>query len=364
MERDQVLAFRVARHGLAARRPLSLAEAAACPASDPARGRALLAIAARADDVTREAYDRATDVGDLVLGPTLRAAIHAQAPKDFGLYGRALLATDDAELADQIGPAFKRHLRDAGGTPTEVLAEVADATEAALAGGRALGKAQLHQELRERVRPELLPWCKGCESHHVAPMLWRFAGVRAGMRCDAGRRFLLARRRKTTPEPAEAARRFLRFYGPATPKDLGAWAGIARSHARRLWEEIEGELAEVRVEDRRAWLLADDEADLASPAQAQGVRLLPPRDPYIQAPDRATLAPDPELRKRLFRPVADPGAILQDGRLAGLWRTRAKGKRMQIEVEELGRLDREALQAEADRIAAVREARSAEVSWG
>ncbi len=70
------------------------------------------------------------------------------------------------------------------------------------------------------------------------------------------------------------------------------------------------------------------------------------------------------LRKRLFRPIADPGAILQDGRLAGLWRTRAKGKRLQIEVEEFERLDRDALQAEADRIAAVREARTAEVHLG
>ncbi|MBA3329061.1 MAG: winged helix DNA-binding domain-containing protein [Solirubrobacterales bacterium] len=364
MERDQVLAFRVARHGLATRRPLTLAEAAACPASDYARGRALLALAARADGVTREAYDRATDAGELVLGPSLRAAIHAQAPRDFALFGQALLASDDAELADQIGPAFKRHLRDAGGTAGEVLTEVAEATQAALADGRALDRTQLHAELRERVRPELLPWCKGCASHHVSPMLWRFAGVRAGMRCDAGRRFLLARRRGTTPGPAEAARRYLRFYGPATPKDLGAWAGIARSHARRLWTEIEDELIEVHVEDRRAWLLAADEADLASPPQAEGVRLLPPRDPYVQAPDRATLVPDPVLRKRLFRPIADPGAILQDGRLAGLWRTRAKGKRLQIEVEEFERLDRDALQAEADRIAAVREARTAEVHLG
>ena len=264
MDREQILAFRVARHGLAARRPLTPAQAAACPASDFVLGSALLALAARADDVTREAYDSATDSGELVIAPTLRAAIHAVAPADFALWGRALLAEEDAELGVQLGPAAQRLLETERIAPRQALEEVAAATAAALGGGRALTKDELHAELRERVRAALLPWCKGCGSHHVSPMLWRFAGVAAGMRCDSRRRFLLGRP-GPRPDAAEAPRRFLRAYGPATRRDFGAWAGLARAHATALWSRVEDDLAEVRVDGRRAYVLREDEPELESP---------------------------------------------------------------------------------------------------
>jgi hypothetical protein len=91
----------------------------------------------------------------------------------------------------------------------------------------------------------------------------------------------------------------------------------------------------------------------ASPA-ATGIRLIPPGDPYLQKPNRSLLAPEAELRKRLFRPVASPGAVLKDGRLAGLWRVKAKGRRAQITVQRLGRLARTDLAEEAQRICDLR----------
>lgn len=193
-------------------------------------------------------------------------------------------------------------------------------------------------------------------------MLWRYACVRAGVRCDSERRFLLDEP-GAPPSPAQAARRFLRFYGPATAKDFAAWAGLARTHARRLWEEIEGELAEVRLDGRRTFLLAEDEDALASPLPAHGVRLLPPGDPYLKQLDRATLAPDPDLRKRLFRGVGGPGAVLQDGHLAGLWRARAKGRRTEVEVEQLRSIRRGELEEEAARVAEARGAAPAVMRW-
>jgi len=54
VQADQILAFRLARSGLAGRDSDSLAEAAACPASDFSRDGALLALAARLDGLTRE----------------------------------------------------------------------------------------------------------------------------------------------------------------------------------------------------------------------------------------------------------------------------------------------------------------------
>ena len=181
-------------------------------------------------------------------------------------------------------------------------------------------------------------------------MLWRFATVQAGARLDARRRYVLDDP-GAPPDPADAVRRFLRFYGPATAGEFAEWAGVTRPHARRLWEAVAGELVE--APGGRSLLRADAEA-LADPPPASGVRLLPPGDPFLQKANRPLLAPDPAVRTRLFRPVASPGAVLRDGRLAGLWRARAKGRTLELSVEPLRRLRRDELGAEAQRVAELR----------
>ena len=152
-------------------------------------------------------------------------------------------------------------------------------------------------------------------------MLWRYAGVAAGMRMDSERRFRAGRpgrRRKG----ADLARAYLRFYGPAEVKGFAAWAGLAPAQGRRLWDEIADELVEVEWKGGRGWIAEGDRRALDSPPQASGTRLIPPRDPYLQQADRETLVPDAAVRKRLFRAVASPGAVLRDGALAGMWKAK------------------------------------------
>ncbi len=184
-------------------------------------------------------------------------------------------------------------------------------------------------------------------------MLWRYAGVKAGARLDSRRRYLLGKPGRI-PAAAEAVARFLRFYGPADARDFAEWAGVAGSHAKRLFKRVEGDLSEVAISGRSAWALTADLQELESPPDASGVRLIPPGDPYLQKPNRALLAPEAELRKRLFRPVASPGAVLKDGRLVGLWRVKAKARKAEITVEKLGRIARKDLEPEAKRIADLR----------
>ena len=353
MDAAQVLAFRLARSGLVDRGAPDLAAAASCPASDFSRDAALLALAARAEGVTREGYDAAVDAGDVVVAHVVRGAIHALAPGDLALFGRALVARDDDELAAQMGRQVQRLAAEHGFAAGDALAEVADATTDALGGGRALDRTALHAELRARVRAELMPWCRGCQSHHVASMLWRYGTVAAGVRLDAARRYRLARPGRAPPAH-EAVRRYLRWYGPGTPAGFGDWAGLVKPHARRLWDEVAGELDQVRVGKQDAWVLREDADALQSPPAASGLRLLPPGDPYLQLPNRPLLAPDPQLRKALFRPVASPGAVLHDGRLRGLWRVKAKGKKAEVTVDALGRLPRGPLEEEAQRVADLR----------
>jgi hypothetical protein len=360
VDADQVLAFRLARSGLAARTPGGPAGAAAPPLSDFARDAALVALAARAEEVTREAYEAAIADGGLVLAHAPHGAIHALAPGDDAVFGRALLARDDAELGAQMGRQVQRVCAEHGIAAGDALAEVADAVRGALAGGAARDRDGLHAALRERVRPELMPWCRGCGSHHVMPMLWRYATVAAAARLDSARRYGLGRPGRT-PAARGAVRRFLGWYGPSTPAAFGEWAGLARPHARRLWDEVADELAEVEVGRTRGWLLRDDLAALGSPPASAGVRLLPPGDPFLQPANRALLVPDAGTRKAVFRPVASPGAVISRGRLVGLWRMRLQGGRADVAVERLGRLPAREVAAEARRVAGVRGAARADV---
>jgi len=353
MDADRVLAFRFARAGLAQRVAGDPAAGAPVPVSDVAPHAALLALAARVEGLTADGMRRAVDEGRLVTAHLLRGALHALAPGDLALFGPALLAEDDEELGVQLGEQARRVAAAAGLRPSAALGEVAAAVTDALAGGRRLGRDALHAEMRARVRRALMPPCARCGTHHVAPMLWRLATIRAGAVLDSARRYHL-RPHVGGADPAEAVRRFLAVYGPATPGDLAAWAGLARPHAARLWDAADHGLAEVRVGRRRGWVRAEDLPALAAPPPARGVRLLPPGDPLLQAPNRPLLVPDPALRARLFRPSGSPGAVTAEGRLAGLWRLRVAGGSGHLTVEHLGPLPRRALEEEAGRIAGLR----------
>jgi hypothetical protein len=94
-------------------------------------------------------------------------------------------------------------------------------------------------------------------------------------------------------------------------------------------------VARVDVEGAASWLLADDR-DVVGAAPAgtiEGVRLLPPGDPFLQSPDREVLVPDPTHRRRLWRSRHAPGALLIDGEVVGTWRARRKPSRVDVAVE-------------------------------
>jgi hypothetical protein len=105
-------------------------------------------------------------------------------------------------------------------------------------------------------------------------------------------------------------RRYLHCHGPSTPGAFAEWT--LRSPA--------------------------DADALADPPSADGVRLLPTQDPFLQQRDRATLLPDPALRRRPWRPVGGPGLLLLDGRPAATWRFQVHRERLRVTVEPFGTL--------------------------
>jgi DNA glycosylase AlkZ-like len=343
--REQVLAFRVARHRLHERLPAgSDAAAAEVGLQDTPPGSAILSLAARVEE---------PDLDALVIVPSLRGAPLAVAPADLPVFTAGVDPPDEAAARAFVGSA----VRTLGDMPAlEALDRVSEAVADSLAGG-ALDRDAFHQALRERLPDRLLPWCRGCRSHHVHPLLWRATGVRGVLAIVSrdGRTAVFGRPPEAPPaaDPgAELARRFLRAYGPARPPVFAEWAGIAPHHARALWERA-GALESVEVDGRERWLLAEDRAALEDPPRATGLRLLPGYDPYTAQRDRETLVPDPAQRKRVWRPIGNPGAVLVDGELAGLWRAARKGRRLVLTVEWLAER-RADLEAEARVIAGLR----------
>lgn len=293
----------------------------------------------------------------MVLLPSVRGAPLAVAEEDLAVFTAGLEPPDEEAARALVGNAWKS----LDGIPAlEALDRVSEAVYQSLREGPR-PRDEFHQALRERLPSELLWWCKGCESHHVHPSLWRATGIR-GVLAVVGREgrsavFGLPPMAPRLEDPgAELARRFLRAYGPARPKLLAGWAGLAASHASALWERA-GPLIAVDLDGTRAWALAEDEPALVNAPKAQGVRLLANLDPLNTARDRELLVRDPAVRKRIWTALGGPGTVLAFGEVAGLWRPTKKGKRLVITVEPLGRLTTSAadeLAAEAERIAPVR----------
>ena len=117
VQAEQILAFRLARSGLAARdarRPRrggGLPRLGLLPRRRAARARGAM------EGLTREHYDAAVDSGELVVAHVVRGAIHALAPDDHALYGRALISRDDDELAAQLGEQVRRMAAEKGFAP-------------------------------------------------------------------------------------------------------------------------------------------------------------------------------------------------------------------------------------------------------
>jgi hypothetical protein len=316
-----VLARRIAAQGLASRSATTLEVLRSWTVQDSPPGAAATAIAARATSVT---LDEALAERDAVALYNPRTATAILPSDEAAAFATALIAPDEGDEA-RIA---------------------VDAISGAL-DGRTLSRDDLHEELRGRLPEEMLPWCDGCQSHHARRWVLVTAGLH-GRLCIAGRAGRQPAFTRTdqwiawdAPPPEEAGaelvRRFRVAYGLSTPADFAAWAGIEGPHARALWE-----------------LVPEEEESGGTPPRAKGVRLLAAGDPLLLARDREVLVPDKELRGRVFRPTGSPGVVLRDGELAGLWRARRKGRRLEVEVEELGTLDLEAVRREAERIAPLR----------
>lgn len=315
----EVLAFRLAGQGLAARAADPPAVLSGWAVQDSPPGAAAAALAARCGDLPPGWLDDAlTGDRSAVALYNPRTATAVVPAGEAAAYGAAMLPDDDAGL-------------------------------------RAM--------------------CPGCKSHHARRGLLVMASLR-GRLCVAGRAgrqpaFARTDQWAAWDPPdraapgAELVRRYLAGYGPSTPAHLAQWAGIGTAHARALWALVGEELAEVRVDGTaRAWVLARDVPLLRDPPPAPGLRLLAPGDPLLLGRDRESLLPDAGLRRRVWAATGGAGVVVADGAPVALWRARKQGARLTVAVEAFGPVPGDALEAEARRLAPHRGCATAEVVLG
>ncbi|MBA3510143.1 MAG: winged helix DNA-binding domain-containing protein [Thermoleophilaceae bacterium] len=112
-----------------------------------------------------------------------------------------------------------------------------------------------------------------------------------------------------------------------------------------------------RAQRSRRFVLTDDIERLTSAPPATGIRLLPPRDPYLLDRDRTALVPDREWQRKIWRATPTEGLVLIDGVPAAMWRPKKSRDHLTLRVEPFDALtatEVEELNEEATLIAAHR----------
>lgn len=163
---------------------------------------------------------------------------------------------------------------------------------------------------------------------------------------------------------AELLRRYLHCYGPSTRAAFASWLGVRSGDVDPWWSLVEDELTQVDY-GGRAWMLDADVDALRAEAIPEGVRLLPPRDPYAQLRDRETIV-EKKYHRDVWRTSGDPGTVLANGEIVGTWRPQKKGRKLTIAVKTFGDLVERhlvAVRAEAEQIAVLRGATSVTVEF-
>jgi hypothetical protein len=358
---DQVAAWRAARHHLEERAPApAMLEVVAvlCGLHAQVMSSAELTLAARVEGLAPDAVGRALwEDRSLVKTWAMRGTLHLLPAAELPLWQAALSTRRPWESG-----AWQRGF----GVTLAELERLNDAVAQALDGrlltreeladrvGELTGSRKLGDKLRESWGALLKPAAalgllcfapsQGQQVRFTRPDTW--LGGRTGN--DPGEAM------------DEVTRRFLAASGPVTREDFARWWGIpSPAKGARLLERLGDEVARVEVEGLAAYALAADLPGLAEARTSRTVRLLPAFDQYVITAtlQAERLMPGP-YKARVYRPQGwlSP-VLLVGGRMEGVWRQEAKGKRVRVTIEPFtGSLPapaRRAAEAEAERLAAV-----------
>jgi hypothetical protein len=235
---------------------------------------------------------------------------------------------------------------------------------------RSMPRGEASTLVSARVPRELTYDCRSCKARHIAGNVWQHSGLAGAIEVQArGKDATLGPIKKLPGPPTEnngidrLITMYLRLLGPATPTEVAKYFGSAPAEIRKAWPDG---LTEVSVDGRKAWLPREFVSDLKAAKPPAGVRLLPPMDALLQARDRDVLVPDKKQQKELWRVLGNPGALLVDGEIAGVWRAKIASKRVELTVTPFGSLKgatRKAVESEAAEVARARGVPDATVTF-
>lgn len=356
----QVRAFRAAVHRLDRRAagPDAITRVAGlCGLQDSPPGSAAVALHARVEGLTPRALDQALAVDrTLVRTWAMRGAPFVVPTADLAVFTTGVLPVDE-DARTRLVVGVRAALDDLSGGLDDYVAVTADVVREVLHGQR-LEIDELGRRVADRVAPTLSehdrtvwraegPYARGqALGEAVVHFCIRILTLQQVL-CFApreGRRapfVLLSEWLDDVPRQddgdarRELATRHLRAHGPTTPAGLARWLGVAASDAAAWWDLVVDDVVRVAVDGSPRWLLAEDRDALeaARAGTIDGVRLLPPGDPLLQAPDREVLVPDRTHQRRLWRALHAPGALLVDGEVVGTWRGRRRSGHLEVAVE-------------------------------
>lgn len=150
------------------------------------------------------------------------------------------------------------------------------------------------------------------------------------------------------------ARKYLHCYGPASTGGLTDWLGCSPAQAERIWQTVIDEIEPVNLSGKDRYILSNDKELLLSPPQSERkVHLLGGHDPYLGLQDRDVILDNRARQKQLWQTVSNPGAVLWQGKIAGMWKSKKKGRGIEIEVTlwEDGKMLKKDIQNLVDRYA-------------
>jgi hypothetical protein len=162
---------------------------------------------------------------------------------------------------------------------------------------------------------------------------------------------------------AALCRAYLTLLGPATPSHVAGYLEARRADVEHAWPD---DLVEVSVDGDKRWLPAKEARALEEATTPDVVRLLGGFDPFLQARDRELIVPDKAVHKALWPVLGRPGVVFVHGEVTGTWRPKSAGKKLAILVNEFAPLPkplRRQVEAEAERVAAVRDLELGAVKW-
>jgi Winged helix DNA-binding domain len=359
----QVVGRRLARHHLlAAAPPEDLVDVAAgiCGVHAQVGASAELMLGARVAGISRQdvraaLWERRT----LVKTVGLRGTLH--------LFPAAEVPTWMA--ANRLRFEAEERRRVKTGLDFKSLVAVVEAISAAV-GPEPITRPELERELEARAGSWAVARNEGwAGSYSNWPMAlgWAAALGRVCYGPAPGGRITFVRLADWTgwreEDPFEAGlfvlRRFLQAYGPSTTGEFARWFSLEPTLAKRLFGDLEPELAAVEVEGSRRWLLKEDVDSAAQPV-ADAVHLLPHFDVFTVGshPRDQLMVPGSPVALAAPGTAAPLAVLLVGGRVAGIWKRRPKGKRLLIRVDAhqpLTRRQREMVAERAERVAQVLE---------